>query len=179
MGSSTTTVYQVHGCMASESRKHQLHRILVVCPWNSDSFVATEIAEQQEIGWHLAVAENPRLAEESRKMKGAAVNEEITKLYENVDSYAAEDRWRFDLPLPLRLQKPLRSRRRWLTLTNVLVEKSTNNDTRGQSHITTFFETLGTLPRRLNRQRDSVLLPTFFQTTLSVQRPLDPASRSL
>jgi hypothetical protein len=32
------------------------------------------------------------------------------KLYAQVDVFAAEDRWYFDVPLTLRLRKPLRSR---------------------------------------------------------------------
>jgi len=62
-------------------------------------------------------------------MKGVAFDAEIHRLYDNVDSYAAEDRWRFDLPLALRLKKPLLSRRRWLELAKILVEKSTNMET--------------------------------------------------
>jgi hypothetical protein len=31
--------------------------------------------------------------------KGAAVDANITTLYNKVDSYATEDRWHFDLPL--------------------------------------------------------------------------------
>jgi hypothetical protein len=40
-------------------------------------------------------------------MKGATVDANITTLYNKVDSYAAEDRWHFDLPLALRLRTPL------------------------------------------------------------------------
>jgi len=40
-------------------------------------------------------------SEDCRKMKGAAVNVEMKRLYDNIDSYAAEDRWPFDLPLAL------------------------------------------------------------------------------
>jgi len=43
-------------------------------------------------------------------MKGAAVDAGIQRLHDKVDSYAAEDRWHFDLPLALQLKKPLRSR---------------------------------------------------------------------
>jgi len=83
-------------------------------------------------------------SEDCRKMKGAAVDAEMHRLYDNIDSYAAEDRWRFDLPLALRLKKPLRSRRRWLELTKILVEKSTNMDTSGQQQLTTYFQRLET-----------------------------------
>jgi len=47
-----------------------------------------------------------------QKVKGAALDAEIQRMYDKVDSYAAEDRWHFDLPLALRLKKPLRSQQR-------------------------------------------------------------------
>jgi hypothetical protein len=77
-----------------------------------------------------------------QQMKGAAVDAAITALYSQVESYAAEDRWRFDMPLSLRLRTPLRSRRRWLTLTRILVEKSSNYDSKGQRRLTTFFKVI-------------------------------------
>jgi hypothetical protein len=40
-------------------------------------------------------------------MHNAEINDIITKLYEKVATYAAEDCWYFDLPLALRLGKPL------------------------------------------------------------------------
>ena len=58
--------------------------------------------------------------EDTQAMKSAAVDVAITKLYENVDSYAAEDRQFFDFPLALRLRKRLRSKRRWLALAKTL-----------------------------------------------------------
>jgi hypothetical protein len=81
-----------------------------------------------------------------QQMKGAAVDAAITALYSQVESYAAEDRWRFDMPLSLRLRTPLRSRRRWLTLTRILVEKSSNYESKGQRRLTTFFKVIR--PRR-------------------------------
>jgi len=67
----------------------------------------------------------------------------LSKLvYDNMDSYAAEDRWRFDLPLALQLKKPLQSQWWWLELTKILVEKSTNMDTSGQQQMTTYFQWL-------------------------------------
>jgi hypothetical protein len=48
------------------------------------------------------------------QMKGAAINAAITALYDKIDTYAAQDRWRFDMPLALHLRTPLRSRNRWL-----------------------------------------------------------------
>jgi hypothetical protein len=48
--------------------------------------------------------------EVSRAMRDAEINDVITKLYEKVDTYSAEDRWYFDVPLAIQLRKPLRSR---------------------------------------------------------------------
>jgi hypothetical protein len=77
-----------------------------------------------------------------QRMKGAAVDADITTLYNKVDSYTTEDRWRLDLPLALCLHPPLRSRCRWLTLTQVLIDKSTNHDSQLQSKLATFFQVL-------------------------------------
>jgi hypothetical protein len=86
------------------------------------------------------------------QMKGAAVDADITTLYNKVDSYAAEDRWRFDLPLALCLCTPLQSCHQWLTLTRVLVDKSTNHDSRGKSKLTTFFQVLSPWRSHLTHQ---------------------------
>jgi hypothetical protein len=56
-----------------------------------------------------AVLHNTKL-ESSRKMKEAETNDVITKLYEQVDTYSAEDQWYFDIPLATRLHKPLQLR---------------------------------------------------------------------
>jgi hypothetical protein len=37
--------------------------------------------------------------EVSRAMQDAEINDVITKLHEKVDTYSAEDRWYFDVPL--------------------------------------------------------------------------------
>jgi hypothetical protein len=78
-----------------------------------------------------------------------------------------------------RLRAPLRSHRRWLTLTRVSVNKSTNHDSREQSKLTTLFKVLS--PLRQSHQRPYALLVPrhFLHTTMIGQRPLDPASRSL
>jgi hypothetical protein len=47
----------------------------------------------------------------------------ITKIYEKVDTYLADEHWYLNLPLALWLQKPLCSRRRWLINTRILVNK--------------------------------------------------------
>ena len=116
------------------------------------------LAEQERIGWHLAmwgylshhwalaIAANPCSKEDndkgeiwthkmtlqlwefsremwehcnsilhnsqleaSHKICNAQINDEITKLYANIDKYEVADRWYFDLPLALQLCKPLRS----------------------------------------------------------------------
>jgi hypothetical protein len=57
-------------------------------------------------------------------MREAEINDAITKLYDMVDTYSADDRWYFDMPLAIRLCKPLHSRRRWLVNARILVNKS-------------------------------------------------------
>jgi hypothetical protein len=44
--------------------------------------------------------------ESSRQMRDAEINDAIMNLYENVDSYSAEDKRYFDVPLTIRLCKP-------------------------------------------------------------------------
>jgi hypothetical protein len=48
--------------------------------------------------------------EVSCAMQDAEINDVITKLYEKVDTYSAEDLWYFDVPLAIRLRKRLLSR---------------------------------------------------------------------
>ena len=121
------------------------------------------------------------------QMKGAAVNAAITALYADVDTYSAQDRWRFDMPLALRLCARLQSRNRWLLLTKVLIEKSTNTDPQGQSQLTTYFQVINTLRPRLTRLQPLLLQPSDTSQPdpppspplLTGRRPQDPASRSL
>lgn len=118
--------------------------------------------------------------EASRKIRDADINDEIEKLYANVDSYAVEDRWYFEMPLALRLRKPLRSRRRWLVLARTLAAKSGYRAMIGQMPMTAFFQ-----PRRSFRRVVNTVLEdprvnavtNFVQTTLSSWRPQDPSSR--
>jgi hypothetical protein len=58
--------------------------------------------------------------EASRAMHDAEINDAITKLYEKVDTYSTEDQWYFDVPLAIRLRKPLRSRQCWLVNARIL-----------------------------------------------------------
>jgi hypothetical protein len=43
-----------------------------------------------------------------RQMWEADINDAITKLYKKVDTYSVGDQWYFDVPLALRLHKPLK-----------------------------------------------------------------------
>ncbi len=52
------------------------------------------------------------------------INEDITKLCKNIDSYKVSDRWYFDLPLAIRVCKPLCTQWRWLLNAKILVHKS-------------------------------------------------------
>jgi hypothetical protein len=45
--------------------------------------------------------------ESSRTVRNAETNDAITKLYAQVDVFAAEDHWYFDVPLTIRIRKPL------------------------------------------------------------------------
>jgi hypothetical protein len=56
-----------------------------------------------------------------------------------VDTYSADDRWYFDMPLAIWLRKPLRSRRRWLVNTQILVNKSADHASIGQTTMNQYF----------------------------------------
>ena len=49
---------------------------------------------------HNAVLHNAVL-EASQRIRNVDINDEIMKLYDKVDSFVAEDRWYFDMPLAL------------------------------------------------------------------------------
>jgi hypothetical protein len=72
-------------------------------------------------------------------MREAEINDAITKLYNKVDTYSADDRWYFDMPLAIRLRKPLRSRRRWLVNARILVNKSADRASIGQTTMNQYF----------------------------------------
>ena len=120
--------------------------------------------------------------ESSRVIRDEEVNQAITELYEKVDTFAAEDRWYFEMPLALRLQKPLRSRKRWLTLARVLASKSGERVFLGQTPLTAFFQVLRNPRRVVNASLEPVIAPVrqLVQTSLSAAwRPQDPVeSRS-
>jgi hypothetical protein len=77
--------------------------------------------------------------ESSRMMWNAEINNAIMKLYEKVDTYAAEDRWYFALPLTLRLRKPLRFRCWWLVNAQILVNKSEQQTMIGQTTMNQYY----------------------------------------
>jgi hypothetical protein len=89
---------------------------------------------------HRNAALHHSALEASRQIRDSDVNEEITRLYEYKDSLHAEDKWYFDMPLVLRLRKPLRSRRRWLANAKILASKSNLRIHTGQTPLTMFFQ---------------------------------------
>jgi hypothetical protein len=93
----------------------------------------------QEMWEHRNTVLHDTKLEASRAMREAEINDAITKLYEKVDTYAAEDRWYFDVPLAIRLRKPLRSRRRWLVNARILANKSADRATIGQTTLNQYF----------------------------------------
>ena len=128
-----------------------------------------------------AVLHNHEL-EESRKIRDADINDEIKKLYAQVESYAAKDRWYFEMPLVLRLRKPLRSRRRWLVNARMLAAKSNDRINIGQTPLTTFFQPVPSTRNVVTRTLGPAISTAteYVQTTLfNLQRwrPTDPTSR--
>lgn len=109
--------------------------------------------------------------EASRRIRDAAMNEEIIKLYGNANKYAAQDRWLFEqMPLALRLKKPRRSRKRWLTLARVLAARSEHraNNIPGQSLIRHYFARV----RQAPRTAQSLTLPDDQEAESRIQAPL-------
>jgi hypothetical protein len=129
---------------------HHWALAVTTCPFLSldagKSWVCKSISYLWEFAHEMWTHQNSTLHNSAlpdcRQMKGTAVDAAITTLYNKVDFNTAKDRWRFDLPLALRLCTPHQSCHRWLTLTRVLVDKSTNHDSQGQSKLTTFFQVL-------------------------------------
>jgi hypothetical protein len=75
----------------------------------------------------------------SRKMSDAEINGLIANLYEKVDIYSAEDQWYFNVPLAIRLHKPLQSRWQWLVNVRILVDKSKNRASIGQTTMNQYY----------------------------------------
>jgi hypothetical protein len=72
-------------------------------------------------------------------MREAEINDAITKLYDKVNTYYADDWWYFDMPLAIRLRKPLHSRRRWLVNARILVNKLADRASIGQTMMNQYF----------------------------------------
>jgi hypothetical protein len=72
-------------------------------------------------------------------MRDADLNDAITKLYDKVDMYLADDQWHFDDPLAIRLCKPLRSHRQWLVNAQILVNKLEQQAMGGQCTLNRYY----------------------------------------
>jgi hypothetical protein len=77
--------------------------------------------------------------EASRAMHEAEINDAITKQYKKVDTYSTEDWWYFDVPLAIRLRKPLRLRRQWLVNARILANKLEDRARIGQTTFNQYF----------------------------------------
>jgi hypothetical protein len=75
----------------------------------------------------------------SRKVRDAEINDLIAKLFEKVDIYSAEDWWYFNVPLAIRLRKPLWSRWQWHVNAIILVEKSENRASIGHTTMNQYY----------------------------------------
>jgi hypothetical protein len=114
--------------------------------------------------------------ESSRQIHDAQINDKITKLCKNIDSYNVSDRWYFDLPLALHLRKPLCTRWRWLWNAKILVHKSPNWAMLGQMMLMTYYKYLNAPWHVVNHSLWPPIqaAQNFIQTTLFRWRPLDP-----
>jgi len=112
----------------------------------------------------------------SRRIRDAQINDEITKLYEAIETYDADDRGYFDLPLVLRLRKLLRSRRCWLLNARTLVNKSALRAMRGQTTLTSYFTFIPARRDVVRRTLGPPILAVrrFVQTSLLGRTPPDP-----
>jgi hypothetical protein len=72
-------------------------RKMILLLWN----FANEMWEHQNLILH-----NHEL-EASRMIQDTDINDAITKLYANIETYDVADWWYFDMPLAIRLKKPL------------------------------------------------------------------------
>ncbi len=103
----------------------------------------------------------------SRMMRNVEINDAITKLYEKVDTYAAEDQWYFALLLMLRLHKPLHSRRQWLVNAQILVNKSEQWTTIGQTRMNQYYSHLPSTRTVMNGTLKQIAsAQQYFQTSL-------------
>jgi hypothetical protein len=118
--------------------------------------------------------------EASRMIRDADINDAITNLYANIETYNVEDQWYFDMPLALHLKKPLRSCQRWFTNAKLLVAKSHSRINIGQVPLTTYYPTVSLNRTVANHSLGPFhMVPQYVQTTLTSlfgRRPEDPVS---
>jgi hypothetical protein len=90
------------------------------------------------------------------------------------------DRWYFDMPLAICLNKPLRSHWRWLTNAKLLVAKLHSRIHIGQVPLTMYYSTVSLDRPTVNRSLGPFrIVREYVQTTLTSlfgRRPQDPAS---
>jgi hypothetical protein len=108
--------------------------------------------------------------ESSRTVRNAEINDTITKLYTQVDVFAAEDRWYFDVPLTIRLRKPLRSRHRWLINARILANKSEQCTTIGQTMLNQYYPHIPSTRTVMNGTLERIASPP----TVYSDEPIEP-----
>jgi hypothetical protein len=117
---------------------------------------------------HRNVVLHDTQLESSQMVWNAETNDAITKLYAQVDVFVAEDRWYFDVPLMLRLRKPLRSRRRWLINARILANKSEQRTTIGQMTLNHYYPHLPSMRTVTNGTLEWIASARqYIQTSLS------------
>jgi hypothetical protein len=99
-----------------------------------------------------------------------------------VDSFAAKDRWYFDMPLALWLKKPLCSWWQWLVNARVLASKSHQHIFIGQMPLTAYYPHVESAWLVVNWMLGPsiAMVTNFIQSTLTnltSWRPLVPTSR--
>ncbi len=80
---------------------------------------------------------------------------------------SAEDRWYFDVPLVIRLHKPLRSRQQWLINARILVNKSADHTSLGPMRINQYYVHLPSFRTVRNASLERIeSVRTYVQTSL-------------
>jgi hypothetical protein len=101
-----------------------------------------------------------------RRMCNAEINDAIMKLYENVESYTAEYCSYFDLPLALRLCKPLWLWHWWLINARILVSKSEKCARIGHMMLNQYYPHLTSARTLPNQPRQIESIQQYVQTSL-------------
>jgi hypothetical protein len=100
-------------------------------------------------------------------MHDAEINDAITKLYEKVDTYSAEDQWYFEVPLTTQLHKPLQARQRWLVNARVLANKLADRAMIGQMTLNQYFTHLPSIRTVQNASLERIgSVQEYIQTNL-------------